>query len=341
MNKLPPKAADLLEEARRSHRAPPADLERTLTRLHATLLFTEAGGALADGAARSDPATLTSSTPALGGRGSALFTGHGVKWLIATVAIGGAVGGTVLTRTAGTKPASRTVPAAQEASNIAAPQWRAAAERAPSSNLAHASNSGAAVALARSDEARGTQSGGPARARSAASGAVASSRGQGETQAEAASAWRGRSGVALSGKERARSVKRAQIERATAAASLAQSRAAEPVSAPDAAEESDARTSSVPAQAVAAAPGELDLIDGALARLRDQNGAAALSLLAQHDELYPRGKFATERKGLRVLALCAVGRVREGRQAQAAFLEQARGAPIAARVRRACEPEKP
>lgn len=86
-------------------------------------------------------------------------------------------------------------------------------------------------------------------------------------------------------------------------------------------------------------PSEMTLIGRALASLRDRDPKRTLALLDEHAELYPRGKFVTERKGLRVLALCASGRIEEGRRARAAFMRESARAPIAARVREACNEE--
>lgn len=81
---------------------------------------------------------------------------------------------------------------------------------------------------------------------------------------------------------------------------------------------------------------ELRLIGRALTELRDADPERALALLQRHAARFPRGAFATEREGLKVLALCAAGRIEEGRRAQAAFLRTSESAPIAVRVRLAC-----
>ena len=91
-----------------------------------------------------------------------------------------------------------------------------------------------------------------------------------------------------------------------------------------------------PAPSPRPAVGELDLIDGAIASLRDGEEARALALLERHRVSYPDGKFAIERKGLRVLALCAAGRLEEGRAERQVLLRSERAAPILTRVRKAC-----
>lgn len=90
-----------------------------------------------------------------------------------------------------------------------------------------------------------------------------------------------------------------------------------------------------------ASRGEAALLRSALASVRDGDGQQALSLLAEHAARYPSGAFSTERRGLRVLALCAAGMSAEGQREQAAFLREAGGSPIAARVRSACTERTP
>jgi len=84
------------------------------------------------------------------------------------------------------------------------------------------------------------------------------------------------------------------------------------------------------------APNELALIRRAMTSLRDRDANRALALLEEHAARFPRGSFATERRGLHVVALCAAGRLDDGRREQAAFLKSAGSSPIAARVRGAC-----
>ena len=86
---------------------------------------------------------------------------------------------------------------------------------------------------------------------------------------------------------------------------------------------------------------ELELIRRAMTSLRDRDPGRALALLDEHERTYPSGAFATERRGLHVVALCAAGKLLEGRSEQASFLRSDGSSPIAARVRRACvEPKK-
>jgi hypothetical protein len=82
---------------------------------------------------------------------------------------------------------------------------------------------------------------------------------------------------------------------------------------------------------------EVALIREALASLNANDAQRALELLDAYGLRYPLGAMGRERAGLRVLALCALGRVQEGRREQAAFLEAGSDSPLQNRVRRACE----
>lgn len=82
---------------------------------------------------------------------------------------------------------------------------------------------------------------------------------------------------------------------------------------------------------------ELALIRGALLSLRDGSPMRALSLLGEHAIQYPRGVFASERRGLRVIALCTAGRLDEGREQRKVFLREEGASPMAERVRNSCQ----
>jgi hypothetical protein len=86
-----------------------------------------------------------------------------------------------------------------------------------------------------------------------------------------------------------------------------------------------------------AAPPELTLIRSALTSLRDGAPQRALALLGEHDDAYPNGAFASERRGLRIVALCESGRLDEGRKERVVFLRREGSAPVAERVRHACQ----
>ncbi|MET0287240.1 MAG: hypothetical protein ABW352_22335 [Polyangiales bacterium] len=81
---------------------------------------------------------------------------------------------------------------------------------------------------------------------------------------------------------------------------------------------------------------ELSLIEAAQQSLQRTQPGRALSQLEQHARSYPRGLLASEREGLRAIALCEAGRGAEGRRAKDAFLARAGSTPIAERVRKAC-----
>jgi hypothetical protein len=66
-----------------------------------------------------------------------------------------------------------------------------------------------------------------------------------------------------------------------------------------------------------------------------------LSLLDAHAREFSKGVLAHEREGLRVLALCKLGRLDEGRRLQQRFLSQHASSPLAARVRAACTHRDP
>ncbi|MET0343353.1 MAG: hypothetical protein ABW252_20250 [Polyangiales bacterium] len=103
------------------------------------------------------------------------------------------------------------------------------------------------------------------------------------------------------------------------------------------ASESDATEVPAPKVDAPSAPTELALIRGALTNLRDGAPQRALSLLSEHGEAYPEGAFASERRGLRIVALCASGRLDEGRKERVVFLRREGSAPVAERVRHACQ----
>lgn len=66
--------------------------------------------------------------------------------------------------------------------------------------------------------------------------------------------------------------------------------------------------------------------------------AGALTLLRTHASRYPKSALSLERSALEVIALCASGRIAEGRAARARFLATAAQSPYVRRVREACLP---
>lgn len=81
---------------------------------------------------------------------------------------------------------------------------------------------------------------------------------------------------------------------------------------------------------------DLALIEAAEAALRAGTPAAALALLREHEERFPRAPTAEERAALRVLALCAAGREVEGRGARWAFLREHPRSAYRERIEKAC-----
>jgi hypothetical protein len=86
---------------------------------------------------------------------------------------------------------------------------------------------------------------------------------------------------------------------------------------------------------------ELRLISRAASLLRDGEPEEALELLQEHGRKFPASQLKVERRGLSVLARCGAGQVEQGRRERAEFLRDAAGAPIAARVRKACPERQP
>ncbi|HEX4335238.1 MAG TPA: hypothetical protein VH062_04950 [Polyangiaceae bacterium] len=83
-------------------------------------------------------------------------------------------------------------------------------------------------------------------------------------------------------------------------------------------------------------PEELDLLHAAQAKWRAGNAGAALALLGEHRQRYPRSELAPERDALTVLSLCATGRAAEAHKIAARFLRNARHSPLRASVEESC-----
>ena len=79
-------------------------------------------------------------------------------------------------------------------------------------------------------------------------------------------------------------------------------------------------------------------IEAAERALAQGKPSVALDELDRHAREFPRADLAQERRALRVLALCAVGRTTEGRGQQGAFLRDFPRSTYRARVERACKP---
>ncbi|MFO0555946.1 MAG: hypothetical protein U0271_46640 [Polyangiaceae bacterium] len=80
---------------------------------------------------------------------------------------------------------------------------------------------------------------------------------------------------------------------------------------------------------------EVELLRRAQAAFGRGDAAGALALADEHATRFPRGQLSLERRVLRALALCALGRKDEGRVEAAPILEKG-STPAAKRVREAC-----
>jgi hypothetical protein len=105
-------------------------------------------------------------------------------------------------------------------------------------------------------------------------------------------------------------------------------RATEQGSAPSPASASAGRRPDVEAELVLLGKAQRALSSGAAAR--------ALELTEQHARAFPAGTLSEERQATRIVALCALGRVSEGRAEGRAFLARSGSSPLAERVRTAC-----
>lgn len=401
MTELPPEALALLERARAAHDPREADRERVLGGLHATLGMAMAGGlaatatatatASAAESAASSVASAAGSTAWASWKG-ALFTWKASKIILATVAVGGAVGLGVAAprntpqaertshalapnaplahgasrpqRAVVTPPAPEAVPALVE---VPASDPAPLAERALAPSDVPRSGAAPAEAHATRDDAQRDPLD-PQRTRDqgvtveAAPGANDDLAAHRRTTRDALAMRASPSAIRTArARERVPSGsavagKRAPAISATApapaiAADLAAPSAlpAQPLDNPAPAQPplaaaldpqasaERAANASDPLAGQALSESELTLIRRALTSLRDHDNERALSVLARHAAQFPNGAFTMERRGLRVVALCAAGRSSEGRNERATFLREAGESPIAARVRRACD----
>jgi outer membrane protein assembly factor BamD (BamD/ComL family) len=81
---------------------------------------------------------------------------------------------------------------------------------------------------------------------------------------------------------------------------------------------------------------EIALVSRAHAALTSGDPASALALLAEHARRFPNGALGEEREATRVLALCALGRTAEARDAASRFFAAFPGGPQSGRVRASC-----
>lgn len=308
MNELPKEATDLLVDAREGHSASPAMLERNLRELHARLPFAEIGSS-----SGSELEPLGRDTALHSGKH--WMAGKLAKVWLSALAVTGAATLTVLSLSPdstasprGRAPAAAPVVAAASGEPTSPRNDTGAVEPAPRRHETSAQPT--------PTHAMPTRSGGAQPVAAQRPAAIAQD---------------------TSAAQRAISGPRVAAERKTARSRRNQRSGAAAAPARTAASSRELADREAPAATPAAT--ELDLIEEALTSLRANDAARALSQLAVHRARYPAGRFAVERQGLQVLALCAAGRTREGLQARADFLERASTAPIAVRVRLACTDE--
>jgi hypothetical protein len=89
---------------------------------------------------------------------------------------------------------------------------------------------------------------------------------------------------------------------------------------------------STPTKSATTLAAELQLIHAA----RNAPPLQALELIDRHAEQFPDGEFRHEREGLRVIALCELGRLDEARRASEGFLARSPGALLIQRVSAGC-----
>lgn len=93
---------------------------------------------------------------------------------------------------------------------------------------------------------------------------------------------------------------------------------------------------SIPAAPAPPTDDGIALVGEAQAALGRGDPGAALAALDRHAVLHPTGSAVEERQALRVLALCDLGRITEGRGARGSFLRDHPRSPYRARVLAAC-----
>jgi RNA polymerase sigma-70 factor (ECF subfamily) len=81
---------------------------------------------------------------------------------------------------------------------------------------------------------------------------------------------------------------------------------------------------------------ELALLRDARSALSAGDPSRALELTDAHARAFPHGVLAEERRATRIVALCSLGRVTEGRREAQAFVARAPDSPLAERVHTAC-----
>ena len=79
---------------------------------------------------------------------------------------------------------------------------------------------------------------------------------------------------------------------------------------------------------------EVSLLTRATREIGAGHPAKALQALTEHQQRFPNGKLSEERRAAKAQALCALGRVAEGRAEQRQLVQQS---PTAARAKQACD----
>ena len=111
-----------------------------------------------------------------------------------------------------------------------------------------------------------------------------------------------------------------------------------PVPAPERAEPPLARRA-VPSEKPKASEtldAELDLLHEAQTKWRNRDPNAALALLAEHRQRYPKSELRLEREALRVFSLCAAGRTAEAKEVARRAFKNAPRSPLRASVDESC-----
>lgn len=328
MTELPSAAKAVLQAARTAHDPSDQEVARSLARLSASLTFAAEPSVGVGESLQAGPGVTVEAS-------AGLFTAKLAKLSLVLAALGGALGGAYLM----VAPASR-APHVQSAVEA-----EAAAVRSPTSDAA------AVRGLALQTNVQAPEPGAQAPvvqpALPTATQAAESQRAVADAPRRASVA-RARATAGTPARRAARAAE-AAVRAPVVAPSVNDGATApkvdpetEPSASPaavagqDPAPVVDERRPKVQPPSQASAPTELALIDGAAQRLRRGDAEGALRLLDEHLALYPAGVLRTERAGLRVLSLCASGRVGQGRLERAAFLRDAAGTPLSIRVRRAC-----
>jgi hypothetical protein len=86
---------------------------------------------------------------------------------------------------------------------------------------------------------------------------------------------------------------------------------------------------------------EVTLLRRAQRALHDGQPGKALELAARHAALYPKSQVGVERDGLRVFALCALGRKAEAHALATELLARAPRSPLRASLAESCAANAP